>query len=176
MKGACKLKKRFTVETDGRSIFFKQNKEFFNIHFEINLKHIVIILLSLSILTKKYYLPIETTTKAIITNVIPSSPLDNNGFIFCESSKRILSTEEIFKLKNNKSTNFKEILRFSINEIYARHGYKFKKGGKFDVHYSNFEWYLSIKKRNIIYWNEFNAIERENLKELILIEKQYGYR
>ncbi len=56
-----------------------------------------------------------------------------NGQIFYDSDSRILSERDVSALS-------KEQVRYAINEIYARHGYKFSDKELYD-YYSKQEWY-----------------------------------
>ena len=63
----------------------------------------------------------------------------------------------------------------SINEIYARHGQIFNAGEVNDAHYQKYIWYRETNK-HVVEWDEFNDIEKTNLRFLILLEEEYGYR
>lgn len=61
------------------------------------------------------------------------------------------------------------------NEIYARHGQLFNAGEVNDTHYQKYSWYRETNKHGVK-WEEFNNFEKTNLRLLISIEEEYGYR
>lgn len=77
--------------------------------------------------------------------------------------------------KNEAYALAQTVLRMSINEIYARHGQLFNVGEVNDIHYQKYNWYRETNK-HVVEWDEFNDIEKTNLRFLISIEEEYGYR
>lgn len=168
--------KKYFVGNDEKSIVFgEEESEFYGINITVKVIYIIIILLlSMSVIIGKYYVDIDGI-KGKVTIYTKFFPINSDGFIFCESSKRRLSEEEILKYRRNSNAEFGKVLQLSINEIYVRHGYIFEKGSENDRYYKKYRWYIETDK-HIVRWNEFNNIEKENLRLLIRIQKRYGYR
>lgn len=103
------------------------------------------------------------------------SPIDGEGFVFAKSSREVLSEEMVLALREDETVGFQRLLRMSINEIYARHGQIFNAGEVNDAHYQKYIWYRETNK-HVVEWDEFNDIEKTNLRFLILLEEEYGYR
>lgn len=75
--------------------------------------------------------------------ISPTSLLvvDENGFVFAESSNRYLTEADLEILKTSFDSNtYNEILQMGINEIYARKGYCFEKEEIF-MFYIQYPWY-----------------------------------
>lgn len=108
------------------------------------------------------------------------TPFSGNGNIFSESSIRKLSDNEIETLKSQSYQyimfSYEDLLDFSINEIYARHGYIFEQNGKYDKFYKKYEWYQKTTKKNNVEWNEFNAAEKYNINKLVEVAEKNGFR
>lgn len=100
---------------------------------------------------------------------------DPDGFLFSNSSNEYLSTDELYDLKNKEDHSFKELLGFARNEIYARHGYPFKKDGVYYQHYSQYEWYNDMEHKNVSD-GELNQYEITNVKMIVSIEEKEGFR
>lgn len=101
--------------------------------------------------------------------------MDENGFVFSDSSERYLSSQEIALLKDCEEYSYKDLIRYSINEIYARHGYHFEEGGKYWNHYSLFSWYSEMPKQHVTY-EMLNEYERANIDLLVKAEIENGFR
>lgn len=56
-----------------------------------------------------------------------------------------------------------------------RYGQMFNAGEVNDIHYQKYNWYRETNK-HVVEWDEFNDIEKANLRFLISIEEEYGYR
>ena len=169
---------------DGRSIDFQKKEEVFHgPDITIKFWHIgmVIIIFGMVIGGGNYintaYLSGADNIEIMNTSDIveDEEPFDENGFVFADSSNRILGETEVFALLNNETIGFQRLLRHCINEIYARHGQVFETGGVNDEYYKRFSWYNEIDK-HIVKWEEFNETEKTNLRLLISIEEEYGYR
>lgn len=177
---------------DGKSISFKDEKvTFIGPTFSIKFWHIgIAIIFAISILLGSKYLNMSNTgdeLQNVITTTNKSStitpestsydsetPFSKNGFVFEDSSTRILTREEILTLQNVEGITFQRLLRMSINEIYARKGQVFQAGEINDSYYQQFEWYTNTSKHTVK-WEEFSEQEKANLRLLILIEREYGY-
>ena len=109
---------------------------------------------------------------------IPSY-FSRDGFLFPDSSTVRLTTSEIRELRDVAAANaetYRDLLRYAVNEIYARHGYRFESGLRFDAFYSQFEWYRALPKQSTVSWSEFNDVESYNLGLLLAEEEKNGYR
>jgi len=63
----------------------------------------------------------------------------------------------------------KSELKIMRNEIFARHGYSFKQGGKMDTYFSKQNWYTSLEKTSN---PNVSDIEKHNIDLILLIEKK----
>ena len=95
----------------------------------------------------------------------------NNGFVFEDSNVRILTDADLMSIYEMQTSEYdaKIILRLAINEIYARHNYKFTEA-EFAEFYSQYSWYngyLSAEEA----CSQFNNVENQNLSFLIMAEK-----
>ncbi len=79
-----------------------------------------------------------------------------------DSDKRLLTEEELWQWD-------RESLSFMFNEIFARHGFTFKVGGKFYNHFNNLPWYQAIPKvdnqtaysrTTSMEWTNYHTIKR----------------
>lgn len=100
---------------------------------------------------------------------------DENGFLFADSNERLLSEEEVYALKDVEGMEFKELLGFARNEIYARYGYPFNQDGPYYSHYMQYEWYSSMSSMKVGD-TDFNEYEIANRDLIVSIEKREGYR
>lgn len=104
--------------------------------------------------------------------------LNTTGFVFSDSSHTTITEEDISNLKYRALASeytHQELLRFAINEIYARHGHSFSIGGKYSNFYNQFDWYNKLPKKKVL-WSDFNSTESTNLNLLLQVEKENGYR
>lgn len=100
------------------------------------------------------------------------------GFVFPESSTQYITSNDLDNLvviSNESDYTYQELLRFAVNEIYARHGYQFAPGGRFDAFYSQYQWYVESIKADVT-WDMFNDYECHNLNLIINEEERNGYR
>lgn len=102
-------------------------------------------------------------------------PFDEDGFIFPYSSEAYLDEDSIYTLNKYEDYKFKALLGFARNEIYARHGFKFKDGGKYDEFYSQYDWYNEMKHRDMED-SDLNEYEIENIRLIVQVEEQEGFR
>ena len=169
------MKKYFVGSEDKKIIFKAEDSEFYGINVTIKTRYIIIVLLlTISAVIGRYCIHAKEIQE-VINTYTNSFPMDRNGFIFCDSSERVLSEAEVLKFKDNQKMEFRKILRSAINEIYARHGYIFGKNTENEKHYQKFQWYKDTQKHSVC-WDEFNDTEKKNLRLLISIEIRYGYR
>lgn len=159
---------------------------------DVSTKHISVIVVAsvaLVCLVLLFAMPssqIAPDSDAVTTLPSVSVPSQNipsyfsyDGFLFPYSSTTRLSTSEIRDLRNVAAANnesYRNLLRYAMNEIYARHGYQFDSGRRFDTFYSQFEWYRSLPKQTTVSWAEFNETERYNLGLILAEEEKNGYR
>ena len=140
------MKNHFVGSEEKKIIFKTEDSKFHGINVTIKTRYIIIVLLlAISVIVGRYCINIKEI-KEVINIGTDSYPIDRNGFIFCDSSERVLSEAEILKLKNNQKIEFRKILRSAINEIYARHGHIFGKNTENGKHFQKFQ--MNIKTLN----------------------------
>lgn len=103
------------------------------------------------------------------------SVFDSDGFIFADSDSRYLTDLEVHALKEMEGYEFQDLLGFARNEIYARHGYPFNEAGKYYPYYMQYSWYRDISHQTVTE-DDLNTYEKENIKLIVQIETEYGYR
>ena len=91
-----------------------------------------------------------------------SSSATSSGYIFPNSSKKKLTRSQILKVSKSK-------WGYARNEIYARHGYKFKTS-KYKKYFGNKTWY----KPGSFSTGELNSIEWYNMDLIKSMEVEYG--
>jgi len=114
---------------------------------------------------------------------IPQGTFTNDGFIFPNSDKIFLTREQLGILHEKSAQSqssgtpysYRQLLRFSINEIYARKGFQFIQGGEYDLFYSQYDWYNHLEKREAPD-SLFNQYEKANVDLLVTIERENGFR
>lgn len=181
----------FVGSDDGKSISFKEEKNaFIGPTCTIKFKHIgIIISLIICCLFCNKQLKTPSVTDKISfgdgkigneSKVNKDSSYSDtffseDGFVFKDSNTKEISYEEIMALQNVDGPTFQRLIRMGINEIYSRRGQIFNAGGINDNYYRQYEWYNNTYK-HMVKWEEFNEQEKANLRLLILIEEEYGYR
>lgn len=100
---------------------------------------------------------------------------DENGMLFADSDSRYLSREEIERLQENPDDTYQQLLRYAVNEIYARKGYPFQEDGPYFRFYDQFEWYRQTEK-HVISEEELNEFEKANIDLITDIEVENGFR
>lgn len=98
--------------------------------------------------------------------------LDTSGFVFPDSGKRDLTEADIEALASSDAYTVKELLRFAVNEIYARNGYEFSTPF-YREFYRQFDWYeggLTAEQAVA----GFNRHERKNVDFLLSMEDLYS--
>lgn len=91
-----------------------------------------------------------------------SSSATSSGYIFPNSSSKKLTRSQILKVSKSK-------WGYARNEIYARHGYKFKES-KYKKYFANKTWY----KPGSFSTSELNSIEWYNMDLIKSMEIEYG--
>lgn len=168
---------------DGKSISFqKEEGSFVGLDVTIKFKYVIVVIIcAVAIMGgTSYYSSVYpeqkvTDVQDTVTQNEMQSPVDDEGFVFAKSSSEMLSEEMVLALSDDRTVGFQRLLRMSINEIYARHGQLFNDGEVNDIHYQKYNWYRETNK-HVVEWDEFNDIEKANLRFLISIEEEYGYR
>lgn len=177
-------RERYSVGSkDGRSISFqKEEGAFVGLDVTIKPKYVIaVIICAVAIMGGTSYLrrvyPEQNVAEVqdTITQNEVQSPIDDEGFVFAKSSSEVLSEEMVLALCDDGTVGFQRLLRMSINEIYARHGQMFNAGEVNDIHYRKYSWDRETNK-HVVEWDEFNDIEKTNLRFLISIEEEYEYR
>lgn len=176
--------KRYSVGSeDGKSISFqKEEGTFVGFDVTIKFKYVIAVIICVvaimggtSYHSSGYPEQNEDVVKDIVIQNEVWPPIDDEGFVFAKSSSEVLSEEVVLALSDDGSVGFQRLLRMAINEIYARHGQMFNAGEVNDIHYQKYGWYRETNK-HVVDWDEFNDIEKTNLRFLISIEEEYGYR
>lgn len=175
---------RYSVGSeDGRSISFQMEEgAFVGLDVTIKFKYIIAVIICVAAIMggTSYHSSVYpeqnvAEVQDTVTQIEVQFPIDDEGFVFAKSSSEVLSEEMVLALRDDGTVGFQRLLRMSINEIYARHGQMFKAGEVNDIHYWKYNWYRETNK-HVVEWNEFNDIEKTNLRLLISIEEEYGYR
>lgn len=175
---------RYSVGSeDGRSISFqKEEGAFVGLDVTIKFKYVIVVIIcAVAIMGgTSYYSSVYPEQKVAevqdtVTQNEMQSPVNDEGFVFAKSSSEVLSEEMVLALSDDRTVGFQRLLRMSINEIYARHGQMFNDGEVNDIHYQKYNWCRETNK-HVVEWDEFNDIEKANLRFLISIEEEYGYR
>lgn len=173
----------FVGSEDGKSISFqKEEGAFAGLDVTIKFKYVIVVIIcAVAIMGgTSYYSSVYPEQKVAdvqdtVTQNEMQSPVDDEGFVFAKSSSKMLSEEMVLDLSDDRTVGYQRLLRMSINEIYARHGQLFNDGEVNDIHYQKYNWYRETNK-HVVEWDEFNDIEKANLRFLISIEEEYGYR
>lgn len=105
----------------------------------------------------------------------PVPDFDENGMLFADSASRYLSKEEIERLQENPDYTYQQLLRYAVNEIYARKGYQFLEDGPYWSFYTQFEWYRQTDKHAVTD-EDLNEFEKANIDLLVDIEEENGFR
>lgn len=111
-------------------------------------------------------------------NIETISPFSKNGFIFPQSSSKYISQDDLEDLKelsHKTEYTYRELLNFSLNEIYARKGLQFTTE-EFDNFYNQYPWYKNMDKKSAIEWEMFNTYEKHNLTLIINEQISNGFR
>lgn len=162
-------------------------------HFHIRFSIIgVCIIFAIILIVMYFYInESENIQKTIVDNGIVSAPTDNSisvdniisidssGFVFANSDIEYLTENDLVNLEQFASTSgytYQYLLRHSINEIYARHGYQFIINGPNDIFYNQYDWYKQLDKVKRVPWEQFSKIEQHNLNLLIKAEEDNGFR
>ena len=171
---------RYSVgSADGKSISFqKEEYAFAGFNVTIKFKHMLTIIIcavaimgGISFYTSIYPEQNIAEVQNTATQNEVQSPIDDKGFVFAKSSTEVLSKEMVLALSDDTTVGFQRLLRMAINEIYARHGQIFNAGEINDTHYQKYSWYR-VKNKHIVEWDEFNNIEKTNLRILISLEEE----
>ena len=164
---------------DGKSISV-QKEEYAFVGFDVTIKFkhmiavivcVVAIMAGISFYSSIYPEQNITEVQETVAHNEARSPIDDEGFVFAKSSSEVLSKEMVMALRDDETVGFQRLLRMSINEIYARHGQIFNAVEVNDTHYQKYSWYRETNK-HIVEWDEFNDIEKTNLRILISLEEE----
>lgn len=94
-----------------------------------------------------------------------------SGFLFKDSDSRYLNEDDIIMLSQIEGVNDADLIRYAINEIYARHNYSFAVEEYSDF-FQNYDWYDGYLNGEEAF-SELNEFEQRNMEFLIEKEKQY---
>ncbi len=104
-----------------------------------------------------------------------SALFDENGFLFADSDMRYLSEEELYQLQYAEDYDFKTLLGFARNEIYARLGYAFREDGSYYPYYMQYDWYRDMPHTSVDD-SDLNQYEFANRELILRIEQEEGFR
>ncbi len=104
-----------------------------------------------------------------------SALFDENGFLFADSDMRYLSEEELYQLQYAEDYDFKTLLGFARNEIYARLGYAFREDGSYYPYYMQYDWYRDMPHTSVDD-SDLNQYEFANRELIVRIEQEEGFR
>ena len=174
---------RYSVGSeDGRSISFqKEEGAFVGLDVTIKFKYVIVVIIcAVAIMGgTSYYSSVYpeqnvAEVQDTVTQNEMQSPVDDEGFVFAKSSSEVLSEEMVLALSNDETVGFQRLLRMSINEIYARHGRKFKDEG-LNQYFSAKSWYHPSIEPDQFNESVFNEYEIANRKLIADYEKKMGY-
>lgn len=85
----------------------------------------------------------------------------DNRYLIADSNTRLLTEDELWKWDY-------EALGYILNEIFARHGYHFEAGGKYEAYFENQDWYeeSTIDRTNQEVYSRLNEIEWKNERKV----------
>lgn len=113
--------------------------------------------------------------KEVVVEEVVIYPFSEDGFIFPDSSEHYLDKESIYNLNDFEDYEFKDLLGYARNEIYARHGFAFKEGGKYDNFYTQYDWYNEIEHGSVLD-SDLNEYEVANVSLIVQVEEKEGFR
>lgn len=93
---------------------------------------------------------------------------EESEYIFEDSSVRLISEEELWNLSQ-------EELNYARNEIYARHGRRFKDEA-LQNYFDSKSWYIGTIDPDDFDHEWLNEIEKENANTILAYEKEMGYK
>lgn len=119
--------------------------------------------------------PEPTPTLAPVTVVTatptPTPAAAGGDYIFPDSNSRYLSYEEV-------AAKGQQELVYARNEIFARHGRKFK-SAELQAYFSGKSWYVPVYEPDEfgtdLQNRLFNSYEKENIKQISRVEQDKGY-
>ena len=116
---------------------------------------------------------ISNESQENVKTIERNSPFFDDGFVLPNSSNIYLTTDDLNDLKSKAEKSdytYSELLRYAVNEIYARHGYLFKTK-ELEEFYSQYQWYIELQKIIEVPWGKMNEYEQSNLILLLNEEK-----
>lgn len=126
--------------------------------------------------TKTTYLTLNAGEKVLVSHSFENLNDKTKQNIQLNISKEVkvpkgkyLETSFVKLADSDISEYTKYDLKIMRNEIFARNGYSFKKGGDMDIYFSNQEWYNSIQKADN---PKLDAIEKHNVSLISKFEKK----
>lgn len=117
--------------------------------------------------------PVDSSSRTLTVSSQSLKRFAETGIVFPDSNERLLTIRDVDELSLISGYSEKELLRFAVNELYARHGYLFQTE-KYAEHYNSygFEGYTDAETAV----SNFNEYELANLSFLCSIENARGYR
>ncbi|HIR93848.1 MAG TPA: YARHG domain-containing protein [Candidatus Egerieimonas intestinavium] len=116
--------------------------------------------------------PTPTLAPVTVVTAAPTpTPASSGDYIFPDSNSRYLSYEEV-------AAKGQQELVYARNEIFARHGRKFK-SEDLQAYFNSKSWYTPIYEADEftteLQNRLFNSYEKENIKQITKVEKDKGY-
>ena len=116
--------------------------------------------------------PTPTLAPVTVVTAEPTpTPEAAGDYIFPDSNSRYLSYEEV-------AAKGQQELLYARNEIFARHGRKFK-SEELQAYFNSKSWYTPIYEADefttALQDRLFNDFEKENIKQITKVEKEKGY-
>jgi hypothetical protein len=88
------------------------------------------------------------------------------GIVFSQSSTQYLTSDDISQLYVVDGISAIDMIRYAINELYARNHYHFYTD-QWSAYYSGFEWYIDYGYGDEETVRKFNVYEKANLDLLV---------
>ena len=123
--------------------------------------------------TQEYVLPEENsadTSQSSSSAAVDTSAADSSEYIFPQSNSAYLTKDQLEGLS-------KDQMAYARNEIYARHGRRFR-DQKFQDYFNSKSWYVpqyDPDQFDAIQDTVFNDYEKENARLILEVEKEHGY-
>lgn len=115
---------------------------------------------------------VSTTPSFSAEQTSPLSLWTETGLLFPDSNTRYLDESDIISLSQIEGYTEAELLRYAVNEIYARHHYLFS-NDKYVQFFNSYEWYdgyLTAEEASAL----FNSVEHKNIAFLLDAELKYA--
>ena len=99
----------------------------------------------------------------------------SRGYEIVHSDGYLFPSDSEYLTDSYLSSLTRDQIALIRNEIYARHGYIFKKS-QFRNYFNSMDWYYGYESDMSTVEKSFNYVEKENIKTLVRYEKAMGWR